>query len=79
MASGPNLKLIRSLSDLHEPFKDHRQNGRPTLVTGRLTCRILSWDAGVRGVLRAMLLLVTLYSDSRVLEAELVMPDSSAV
>lgn len=43
------------------------------------TCRILSCAAGVFGVLRAMLLLVTLYSDSRVLEAEFVIPDSSAV
>lgn len=43
------------------------------------TCRILSCAAGVLGVLSAMLLLVTLYSERRVLEAEFVIPDSSAV
>lgn len=43
------------------------------------TCKILSCAAGVWGVRRAMLLLVTLYSESRALEAELVIPDSSAV
>lgn len=43
------------------------------------TCRILSCAAGVLGVRRAMLLLVTLYSDKSVLEAEFVIPDSSAV
>ncbi len=43
------------------------------------TCRILSCDAGVLGVRRAMELLVRLYSDRRALEAEFVIPDSSAV
>jgi len=43
------------------------------------TCKILSCAAGVLGVLSAMLLLVTLYSERRVLEAEFVIPDSSAV
>lgn len=55
----------------------NRQSGKSVKLDQ--TCRILSCAAGVLGVRRAMELLVTLYSDRRALEAELVIPDSSAV